>query len=118
VTESAQAKSDVSLEASILDGAIPLESILRTEELYRRPLRPPAYEKENRALVALVSGGPGIDPGNLNHLFEAFYDQASGLGMGLAIRRSIMEAHCGRLWATVNAPRGAVFQFILPVNSG
>jgi PAS domain S-box-containing protein len=55
VTESAQAKSDVPLEASILDGAVPLESILRTEELYRRPLRAPDYEKENRALVALVS---------------------------------------------------------------
>ena len=55
MTESAQAKSDVPLEASILDGAVPLESILRTEELHRRPLRPPDYEKENRALVALVS---------------------------------------------------------------
>jgi GAF domain-containing protein len=55
VTESAQAKSDVPLEASILDGAAPLESILRTEELYRRPWRPPNYENENRGLVALVS---------------------------------------------------------------
>jgi hypothetical protein len=55
VTESVQAKSDVPLEASILDGAVPLESILRTEELYRRPLRPPDYGKENTALVVLVS---------------------------------------------------------------
>jgi PAS domain S-box-containing protein len=55
VTESAKAKSDVPLETSIPDGAVPLESILRTEELYRRPSRPPDYGKENRALVALVS---------------------------------------------------------------
>jgi PAS domain S-box-containing protein len=55
VTESAEAKSDVPLEASIPVGAVPLESILCTEELYRRPSRPPDYEKENRALVALSS---------------------------------------------------------------
>jgi PAS domain S-box-containing protein len=52
VTES---KNAVPLEVSIPDGAVPLESIVCTEELYRRPLRPPDYEKENRALVALVS---------------------------------------------------------------
>ncbi len=55
MTESAKAKSDVPLETSIPDGAVPLESILRTEELYHRPSRPPDYGKENRALVALVS---------------------------------------------------------------
>ena len=54
MTESAQAKSDVPLEASIPDGAVPLESILCTEELHRRLSRPPDYGKENRALVALV----------------------------------------------------------------
>jgi PAS domain S-box-containing protein len=53
--ESAKSKSDIALEASIPNGAAPLESILRTEELHRRPWRPPDYEKENRALVALVS---------------------------------------------------------------
>jgi hypothetical protein len=49
--ESAKSKSDIALEASIPNGAAPLESILRTEELHRRPWRPPDYEKENRALV-------------------------------------------------------------------
>src|SRR5215467_13170747 len=53
--ESAQSKNNVPLETSIPDGAVSLESILRTEELHRRPWRPPDHGKENRALVALVS---------------------------------------------------------------
>ena len=55
MTESAESEDDVSLGTSIPVGAVSLESILRTEELHRRPWRPPDYEKENRALVALVS---------------------------------------------------------------
>ena len=53
--ESAKSENDISLEASIPAGAVPLKSILCTEELHRRPWRPPDYEKENRALVALAS---------------------------------------------------------------
>jgi len=55
VIESAKSENDFSLEASIPDGAVSLESILCTQELHRRPLRPPDHGKENRALVALVS---------------------------------------------------------------
>lgn len=55
MAESPEARSDVQLETSILAGAVPLESILYTEELCRRPSRPPDHEKENRALVKLVS---------------------------------------------------------------
>jgi signal transduction histidine kinase len=52
----------------------------------------------------------------LEHLFDAFYTtKAQGLGMGLAISRSIIEAHGGRLWASANTPQGAVFQFTLPI---
>jgi signal transduction histidine kinase len=51
-------------------------------------------------------------------LFEAFYTtKPNGMGMGLAISRSIISDHGGRLWATPNAPRGAVFQFTLPRDS-
>jgi PAS domain S-box-containing protein len=66
-------------------------------------------------LVAVRDSGPGIDPENLERAFEAFYTtKTSGMGMGLSICRSIIDAHGGRLWAGVNEPRGAAFQFTLP----
>jgi len=66
-------------------------------------------------LVAVRDTGPGIDPTNLERVFEAFYtSKSTGTGMGLAICRSIIDAHGGRLWAEANEPRGAVFQFTLP----
>ncbi|MBV8321538.1 MAG: ATPase, partial [Hyphomicrobiales bacterium] len=66
-------------------------------------------------LVAARDSGPGIDPMQLERIFEAFYTtKSSGVGMGLSICRSIIAAHGGRLWAEANEPRGAVFQFTLP----
>jgi C4-dicarboxylate-specific signal transduction histidine kinase len=67
-------------------------------------------------LVAVRDSGPGLRPQSLDRLFGAFYTtKPQGLGMGLAISRSIIEAHGGRLWATANEPKGAVFQFTLPI---
>jgi signal transduction histidine kinase len=69
----------------------------------------------NGVLVAVRDSGPGIDPEHVERVFEAFYTtKSSGVGMGLSICRSIVEAHGGRLWADANEPRGAVFQFTLP----
>ena len=69
-------------------------------------------------LVAMRDSGPGLDPASLEQLFNAFYTTKSGgMGMGLAICRSIIEAHEGQLWASANEPRGAVFQFTLPLNA-
>jgi C4-dicarboxylate-specific signal transduction histidine kinase len=66
-------------------------------------------------LVAVRDSGPGLAPATLERLFDAFYTtKAGGMGMGLSICRSTIEAHGGRLWATANDPRGAVFQFTLP----
>jgi signal transduction histidine kinase len=66
-------------------------------------------------LVAVHDTGIGLDPQNMERVFEAFYTtKPEGLGMGLAICRSIIEAHGGQLWASANKPRGAVFQFTLP----
>jgi signal transduction histidine kinase/ligand-binding sensor domain-containing protein len=69
----------------------------------------------NGVLVAVRDSGPGIDPEHLERVFEAFYTtKSNGVGMGLSICRSIINAHGGRLWADTNEPRGAVFQFTLP----
>src|SRR5271165_2425026 len=68
-------------------------------------------------LVAVRDSGPGLAPAAFEQLFEAFYTtKPNGLGLGLSICRSIIEAHSGRLWASGNAPRGAVFQFTLPAD--
>jgi signal transduction histidine kinase len=70
----------------------------------------------NGVIVAVRDSGPGIDRENLERIFEAFYTtKSSGVGMGLSICRSIIETHGGRLWADANEPRGALFQFTLPV---
>ena len=70
----------------------------------------------NGVLVTVRDFGPGLEPKSVDRLFEAFYTtKPDGLGMGLAICRSIIEAHGGRLWATANEPRGAVFQFTIPL---
>ncbi len=59
------------------------------------------------ALIAVRDSGPGLDPKDLDRLFNAFYTtKPQGLGMGLAISRSIIEAHAGRLWAKANVPSG------------
>ena len=69
----------------------------------------------NGVLVTVRDSGPGIDPEHVERIFEAFYTtKTSGVGMGLSICRSIINAHGGRLWAEANEPRGAVFQFTLP----
>jgi PAS domain S-box-containing protein len=65
--------------------------------------------------VAVHDSGPGIDPEHLQQVFKPFYTtKDSGVGMGLAICRSIIDAHGGGLWAEANEPHGAVFQFALP----
>jgi PAS domain S-box-containing protein len=65
--------------------------------------------------VEVRDSGPGFAPAALDRVFEAFYTtKPEGMGLGLSICRSIVEAHGGRLWASANLPRGASFQFTLP----
>jgi PAS domain S-box-containing protein len=69
-------------------------------------------------LVTVQDSGPGLAVGGIEKLFEAFYTtKSTGLGMGLSICHSIIQAHRGRLWATSIAPRGAAFHFALPIDS-
>jgi signal transduction histidine kinase len=75
-------------------------------------------DETQRVLVSVTDCGVGISAGNADRLFNPFFTtKSSGMGMGLSICRSIMEAHGGRLWATANVPHGATFQFTLPVNA-
>jgi C4-dicarboxylate-specific signal transduction histidine kinase len=72
--------------------------------------------ESNSALVAIRDSGPGLAPKSIERLFEAFYTtKVHGTGIGLSICRYIVEAHGGQLWAGANEPRGAVFQFTLPL---
>jgi signal transduction histidine kinase len=66
--------------------------------------------------VEVRDSGTGLDPERAERVFEAFYTtKAEGIGIGLSISRSIIRAHGGRLWASANAPHGAVFRLSLPV---
>jgi C4-dicarboxylate-specific signal transduction histidine kinase len=72
-------------------------------------------EAAGGVLVTVRDSGPGLDPADTERVFTAFYTtKPKGMGMGLAICRSMVEAHGGRMWASANEPRGAVFQFTLP----
>jgi PAS domain S-box-containing protein len=74
-----------------------------------------AIDASHGVRVAVKDSGPGLDPAQLDRPFDAFYTtKPSGMGMGLSICRSIIEAHGGRVWASANEPRGAIFQFTLP----
>jgi signal transduction histidine kinase len=67
--------------------------------------------------VEVRDSGPGFAPTDTDRVFEAFYStKPNGVGLGLSICRSIIEAHNGRLWASPNAPRGAVFGFVAPAH--
>jgi PAS domain S-box-containing protein len=69
--------------------------------------------------VEVKDSGPGFAAADIHRVFEAFYStKPSGLGLGLSICRSIIEAHNGRLWASPNLPRGAIFGFIVPAHPG
>ena len=74
-----------------------------------------AKHESDGVLLTVRDSGTGLDPENLERIFDAFYTtKREGMGMGLAVSRSIIEAHGGHLWASANEPRGAVFQFTLP----
>jgi PAS domain S-box-containing protein len=86
---------------SLVDG--PRELLISTEQ------------RQTNGLVSVSDSGPGIDPEKLERVFEAFYTTKSdGVGIGLSICRSIIDAHGGRLWMEANEPRGATFQFTVP----
>jgi PAS domain S-box-containing protein len=131
-------KNGVSVQTRMMEGPLPVEGdlvqlqqvivnlILNAVEAMGSVQEGPrelsistAQSQAGGALVAVIDSGPGIDPGHLERVFDAFYTtKSSGVGVGLAICRSVIEAHGGRLWAEANEPRGAIFRFILPGAEG
>ena len=78
-----------------------------------------AKKGSNNVLISVHDTGKGISSNDLECLFDPFYTTKSdGMGIGLTISRSIVESHGGRIWATPNSPRGAVFHFTLPIDAG
>jgi len=74
--------------------------------------------ESDRVVVAVSDSGSGVDAANLERVFEPFYTTKSGgLGMGLSICRSIIEAHGGRIWVATGGNRGSIFQFELPIKA-
>jgi PAS domain S-box-containing protein len=105
----------VQLQQVVLNLILNAVEAMSSVEAGARELSISTEHDHTGVLVAVRDSGPGIDPTDLERVFEAFYTTKSGgTGMGLSICRSIIDAHAGRLWAEVNDARGAVFQFILP----
>jgi PAS domain S-box-containing protein len=95
------------IEAMQSVGDRPRELVIRSRQ-----------DDTHQVLVTVADCGVGIPAENADRLFNAFFTtKSSGMGMGLSVCRSIMEAHGGRLWATANIPHGATFQFTLPVGA-
>jgi C4-dicarboxylate-specific signal transduction histidine kinase len=95
----------------ILNGVDAMREVAGTRELVLASRR----SEDGQIALSVSDTGVGLPPEATDQLFEAFFTtKAHGTGMGLSISRSIIEAHQGRLWATPNAPRGAIFHFALP----
>lgn len=92
-----------------------IEAMSETSEATRELLISSGRTESDGVLVAIRDSGPGLAPAMLERLFESFYTtKQNGLGLGLSICRSIIEAHGGRLWTSTNLPRGAICQFTVP----
>jgi PAS domain S-box-containing protein len=95
-----------------------IEAMQSVEDRPRELVIRSVQDETQQVRISVTDRGVGISAENADQLFNPFFTtKSSGMGMGLSICRSIMEAHGGRLWVTANVPQGATFQFTLPVNA-
>ena len=74
-----------------------------------------ARQDPDRVLLSIANSGTGIDPKDIDRIFQGFYTtKPEGMGMGLTICRSLIEAHDGQLWASSGVDQGSVFNILLP----
>jgi PAS domain S-box-containing protein len=105
----------VQLQQVVLNLLLNAVEAMGSTEAGARELLISTEQDRTALLVTVRDSGPGIDPSHLERVFDAFYTtKSSGMGMGLSICRSIIDAHGGRLWVEANEPRGTIFQFTLP----
>jgi C4-dicarboxylate-specific signal transduction histidine kinase len=105
----------VQLQQVVLNLLLNAVEAMGSVEAAPRELLISTKQDHTGVLVAVHDSGPGIHPEHLDSVFDAFHTtKPSGMGMGLSICRSIVDAHGGRLWAEANEPRGTIFQFTLP----
>jgi signal transduction histidine kinase len=91
-----------------------IEAMIAVTDRPRKMLIRSCQHESDKVLVAVQDFGIGIDSQNLDKIFDTFYTtKPQGMGMGLAISRSIVENHGGRLWVVPNDGPGATFQFTL-----
>ncbi len=96
-----------------------IEAMSRSGEGPRELIIRSAKEPPNDVVVTVADNGVGLDATTADRVFDAFYTtKPDGMGMGLAICRSIVHLNGGRIWATPNRPRGAAFHFTLPIAAG
>jgi signal transduction histidine kinase len=94
-----------------------LEAMSGVSQLQRELSLGSEQDGSNGVLITVRDSGAGLDRTSMDRLFDAFYTtKAQGMGMGLAISRTIIESHGGTLWATPNEPHGAIFRFRLPTD--
>ncbi|NLR96641.1 serine/threonine protein kinase [Rhizobium sp. P38BS-XIX] len=106
----------VQLQQVILNFIMNAIEALADVEAGTRELLVSAAAAENRITVSVRDSGVGVPPAMIERIFEAFYTtKPNGMGMGLAISRSIIEAHGGKVYAAPNFPHGTVFGFTLPI---
>ena len=110
----------VLLQQVILNLIVNAMEAMRTVSDRARVLRIQTEEQPSGSIVVLLQdSGVGVDPEHSSRMFEAFYTtKVQGIGMGLTISRSIIEAHGGRLWAVANNGPGSSFRFTLPIDGG
>jgi PAS domain S-box-containing protein len=92
-----------------------IESMASVDDRPRRLVVCSGEQDRDHVVVTVQDAGVGFDPSKADQLFTAFFTtKPGGMGMGLSISRSIIEAHGGKFWATANADHGATFHFALP----
>ena len=106
----------VQLQQVLLNLIINAIEAMREVDEEERELLISTRNEPDGVSVEVRDSGPGLAPETLDHVLSrpSYTTKPGGLGMGLSICRSIIEAHGGRLWASANVPRGASFQFALP----